>query len=167
VTFTGVVVSNPVQGSTDQISFDVVGGYGGIGVAGGGSSLIQSATGEKLRLSFSDSFTKLGITLNDFGYYASRYFEIVEFRFRLGEVEVAAPRLGVGCNIDGGLASFTMDASVLFDSVEVIAYPAYDLVAADFVGLTAFLVTEVKACPAADATCVTSLSAPGNNCSVF
>jgi type II secretory pathway pseudopilin PulG len=167
VTFTGVVASNPVQGSTEQIGFDVVGGYGGIGVAGGGSSLLQSATGEKLRLSFTDSFTKFGVTLNGFGYYSGQFFEIVEFRFRLGEFEVGSPRYGVGCNIDGGLASFTMDASVLFDSIEIKSYPAYDLVAADFVGNTAFLVTEIKACPATETTCVTSLAAPGNNCAVF
>jgi hypothetical protein len=167
VTFNGVVISNPAAGATDQISFESIGGYGGLGVAGGGSSLIQSSANEKLSLSFAESFTKFAVTLNDFGYYNSQYYEIAEFRFYLGGNEVSSPRYGVGCRIDGGLASFTMDTTTLFDRVEIIPYPAYDLVAGTFTAVTAFLVTDVKACPASEPTCTTSLAAAGNNCAVY
>jgi type II secretory pathway pseudopilin PulG len=170
VSFTGVVASGVAGGAATEVAFmeAVDLSWSGIGVAGGGSALLQSSANELLRFQL-ERASKFAITLTNFGFYSGDVYEIVEFRFFNNGTEVGAPRYGVGCNIDGAgtLASFTMDVGVVFDRVDVTPYPAYDISAAAFSGITALLVTELKSCPAADATCVTSLAAPANNCPVF
>lgn len=159
--FTGAQVSGRGTGAAlGEISFDTLGGYGGIGVATGGSNLIQSGADEFLRIDFTDGgFTKFGATLNDFGFYGFFLLELVEFRFYIGDTQVAgSPVLGVSCSVDGALASFYVDVGTPFNRVEIVPIPALNFFGPD--GITAFLVSEVKACPAADATCRTSLDDP-------
>jgi type II secretory pathway pseudopilin PulG len=169
VTFVGAVAGDALSGGiAAEIAFDVVGGYGGIGVAGGGSALIQSSANELFSIAFSESFTKFGITLNDFGHYGGSYFEIVEFRFFLGASEVAgSPRFGVGCNADGGLAAFSGDLGTSFDRIQITPFPAFDAFSGTLTGITALLIAEVKTCIPADATCTTSLATAGNTCTLF
>ena len=160
--FTGAQVSGRGTGaSLTEIAFDSLGGYGGLGVATGGSNLIQSSADEFLRISFTETgFTKLGITLNDFGVYGFLLFELVEFRFYLDDTAVGSTVTGVSCNFDGALASFSVDVATAFNRVDIVPIPAFNFFGAP--GITAFLVSEVKACPATEATCRTVLDDPAN-----
>jgi len=172
VNFVGVVATGIASGSTPtDISFAVVGANGGIGVAGGGSALVQSSANESLQLDV-EGASKLGVTLADFGVYSGTFIEIVQFQFFSNGAVVGATRFGVGCQADGGLASFTMDVGGIFDRVVITPLPAFDTDTFTFSGITALLLSEMKTCPSTEATCVTSLatpapSPPGNTCTLF
>jgi hypothetical protein len=173
VSLTGIVASGVSGGSPSEITFvedsAPTPAWSGIGVAGGGSTLIQSTFGELLRFDV-ERASKFAVTLTDFGTYSGSIYEIAQFRFYANGVEVSgSPKYGVACNTDGSgaLASFTMDMATIFDRVDVVAFPAYDISIPALGPLTAFLVSEVKACPAASTTCVTSLALPANTCTVF
>jgi hypothetical protein len=174
VSFTGVVASGFANGSATQIAFEEASdqSWAGIGVAGGGSALIQSSANESLRLEVERGATKFAATLTNFGTYGT-YYEIVQFRFLNGGTEVAgSPRYGIACNVDGEgtLASFTVDVGSAFDRVDITPVPALDasmLPTIALTGITALLVSEISACLPASATCTTSLALPGNTCPVF
>jgi hypothetical protein len=157
VTFTGVVTTQGrnTSGGTSEISYYESGGMSGIGVAGGASSLIQSSADEFVRLVFEESFTKFGITLNDFGTVVP-FKERVELRFYLGDTQVAA-KIGKGCNFDGGQASFEVDIGPqLFDTVDVTPLTSEHDTDPAQSGITAFWIGEIKACVPADTSCTTS-----------
>lgn len=164
VTFVGVVVTGSGSGGSD-VSFDVVGGIGGVGVAGGGSALMQSGANEMLSFAISGGATKFAVTLNDFGIYSGIFTERVQFRFFLGATEVGTARQGVGCQLDGGLATFEGDVGTNFDRIDITPLPALDDTFMP-TGITALLVSQVRACPATEA-CATSLATPGNTCTLF
>jgi hypothetical protein len=131
----------------------------GLGWTAGGSNLIQSGADEFLRIDFTDGgFTQFAATLNDFGYYGFFLLELVEFRFYIGDAQVGSAVTGVSCSFDGALASFSMNVGTPFNRVDIVPVPAFNFFGAP--GVTAFLVSEVKACTAADATCRTSLDDP-------
>ena len=167
--FSGMQVSG---GSSAQLSYVADGGVsanGGLGIAGGGSDLIQSSASEFLRLDLTSSATDLGVTLGDFGYYGSLYFELVEFRFYLDGVPVTNV-LAIACNQEGltspsgGMASFSMSVGAPFNQVEIAAFPAYELFSGTYSGITAFLVSEVAVCTTSSPACRTSLDATANRC---
>ena len=158
LTFTGAQVTGIGGSSPTELAFGTGSGYGGLGASGGGSYLIQSSANELLRVDYTEGFRKLGVTLNDFGFYGFLYFELVEFRFFLDGAAVGSTVTGLGCSFDGQLASFSMDAGATFNRVEIVPINAFNLFGAP--GITAFLVSEVKACPASDATCRTTLDDP-------
>ena len=166
VNFVGAVVTGSGSAGSD-VSFGVVGGYGGIGVAGGGSALLQSSANEKLSMTVTGTPTKFGVTLNDFGIYSGNFYELVEFRFFLGGADLGTPRYALGCNIDGGLAAFEGDIGTAFDRIDITPYPAVDINTFMLTGITAILVTQVRTCDAAATSCVTSLATPGNTCTLF
>jgi len=167
VSFVGVVDATGVaNGTATNISFGEAGGYPGIGVAGGGSALIESPFNEFIVLQFSDTTnTKFAATLGDFGTYGT-FSEVVVFAFFSGGTNVAT-KGGLGCNVDGGLASFSMAVGTAFDSVAILSASAFDFATATFSGISAFLVSEVAACPSTATSCITSLTDFGNICSVF
>jgi len=152
----GVATASGMTGSgtAADISYDEIGGYGGLGIAGGGDNRIQSSANEYLRLVSPNSFRKFGVTLSDFGTYGGSV-EQVEFRFLLDSTPVLTKH-GAGCNIDGGLASFDIDVGTSFNTVEIQPLPATPS------GITALLVTEVKGCGASDPDCRTSLDTDAN-----
>jgi hypothetical protein len=168
VNFVGVVASGlTTAGTATDISYAETGGYGGIGVAGGGDAFLQSTASEQLRLTIAEKGEKFGATLNHFGYYSGDIYEIVEFRFFLAGVQVDDPKYAVGCNIDGGLASFDIDVGGTYDRVDITPFPAFDVSAGTLSGVTALLVTQIRACPASATTCATALATPANTCPYF
>jgi Tfp pilus assembly protein PilV len=166
VSFTGVVATGVGSGGSD-ISFGDAGGFPGIGVAGGGSALLQSAVGELISFELSTNTNrKFAATLGDFGTYGGgRYQETAIFAFLQSGTFIDF-KIGQGCRIDGGLASFQMDVAGDFDQVIIAAYNALDTVdmSYDVADLSAFLVSDIAACPASATACVTSLTDFGNIC---
>jgi type II secretory pathway pseudopilin PulG len=163
----GVATASGMTGSgtATDIAYDEAGGYGGLGIAGGGDNRIQSSANEYLRFDSPTSFQNFGITVADFGYYGATYYEIVELRFLLGTTPVLT-KYGVACNIDGGLASFLVNVGADFNAVEIRPWPAYEINSATLSGITALLVSEVRACDATEPNCRTTLDAVANRCSV-
>jgi hypothetical protein len=165
VNFVGAVVSGlTTAGTATDISYAENIGVGGIGVAGGGNAFLQSSASERLRLTIAERGEKFGATLNHFGYYSGDIYEIVEFRFFLDGVQVDVPKFAVGCVVDGGLASFDIDVGGTYDRVDITPLPAFDLSAGTLSGITALLVSEIKACPASATTCRTALWTAANDC---
>lgn len=163
--FAGAQVSGRGPGAAlAEISLDVgsADATTGIGVATGGSYLIESSANEFVRVDFTAPGTKFAVTLNDFGYYGFLFYEFVEFRFYLSEIQIGSPIVAFGCNLDGGLASYTLDIGQAFNRVEIVPLPALNIFGGS--GITALLVSEVKACAVTEAVCRTSLDAPANRC---
>lgn len=161
LTFGNAQVTGVAAGAAPtEMAYGENAGYGGLGVNGGGSPMIQSSANELLRIEFAENFQKLGVTLNHFGFYGFFYVELVEFRFFLDSTAVGTKVTGVSCSFDGQLASFTMDAGAAFNRVEIVPLEAFNFFGAP--GITALLVSEVKACPASDPACRTALDDPAN-----
>ena len=145
VTFTGVVASGQVEDGSQELTYVDSGGMAGIGVAGGGSALIQSSANESVRFSFTESFSRFGITLNDFGTFAS-FVERFELRFFRGDAQVGSQVIGKGCALDGGTASFQVNFGQLFDAVVVTPLAAEHATDPTQSGITAFWIGEIRAC---------------------
>ena len=144
---------------------------GGLGIAGNsifgfGSNLMSSLAGEFLRIDFDQAGAKFAVTLNEFGTYnfsGKTYIEQVQFKFYLSNTLVGSPITKPGCNIDGGLASFAITPSGVFDAVEIIPVAAAESGGgAPLVSL--FLVSEIKTCSASTANCKTGLATGANTC---
>ena len=138
-----------------------MGGVGGIGGGGGTDFFLQSSANEFVRFEFTDAATNFGITLAHFGTYGAGFKEKVQLVFYLDSVAVGSPYVGTGCNIDGGLASFTVPLGLVFNRVDVVPIPSSDGLGGT--GISAFLVSEVKTC--VTGVCRTSLDALPNRCS--
>jgi len=162
VTFVGAVVTGSGS-SGSNVSFDLVGGVGGIGVAGG-TARLESSFNEMLSFAISGGATKFGVTLNHFG-ISGIFTERVQFRFFLGATEVGTAKQGVGCQPDGALATFEGDVGTNFDRIDITPLPALDDTFMP-TGVTALLVSQVRACPATE-PCATSLADAGNTCALF
>ena len=158
----GAQVTGRDSGSgTSELSFvDSGSGVAGIGVSGGGDLRIQSSAGELLRIEFTDAFTKFALTLNEFGVYGSGYFEIVELRFYSGATQVGGSLFGF-CNTASALSSFTFDVGAEYNRVDIVPVDSFNIFDGTR-GITAFLVSEVKACAASETTCRTTLDDPAN-----
>ena len=168
LTFTngGVAVTGFGSGGVAQnIAFDTSGsGAGGLGVVGAGSNALTSgtgSTGEGLRFGFTQTFRRFAVTLDAFGTGVSAgtpYSEIVQLTF-LNGVSTVATVTKSGCNPDGGLATFVVDAGANFDAVEIrpeeTGVPGVH---------TSFVVSEIAACPSGSSTCTTSLALAPNIC---
>lgn len=162
--FGGVAqVTGADLGGVSALSFDDTGTYSGIGVAGGGSYLIQSSANESLVIDFTNRATQFGATLGDFGAYGVFYVELVRFDFYLDGTGITSA-FGFGCNADGGLASFFADLGTDFNRVVIVPVPSINFFPPPGSGITAFLVSEVAACPASASGCRTSLDTPANRC---
>jgi type II secretory pathway pseudopilin PulG len=160
--FTGMRASGLGPSSTPtELSYGEVGGIGGIGGMGGLSYFLESSANEFVRLEFTDAATTFGITLVDFGTYGAGFAEKVQLVFYLDSVAVGSPYVGTACNIDGGLASFTVPVGGPFNRVDVVPIPSSD--GGGGTGITAFLISEAIAC--VSGTCRTSLDVPANRCS--
>jgi hypothetical protein len=154
LSFSGVRVTGRTSGAASELGFgDPT--YDGIGVAGGGSNKVQSGANESVRLDLDAHYQKFGVTLADFGAYGFLFLERVQFDFYLNGAVVGSPVTAFACSFDGGLASFSITPTSLFDRVDVTPLPAIDFVGGG-TGTTEFLVSEVKACPASSPTCRTT-----------
>jgi hypothetical protein len=151
----GVQVVGQTSGTTSDLSFGESSlPYAGLGVAGGGSSYLQSSANESLRVDLDAQYEQFGITLADFGFYGFFFVETVQFDFYLNGSLVASPVL-TACRFDGGLASFSFSARTLFDRVDIKPLSAPNVFGGS--GITAFLVSEIAVCPASSPTCRTLL----------
>jgi hypothetical protein len=140
-----------------EITFDTSGGTEGLGVAGGGDTMIQSTANESLQFRFATGARRLGVTLANIGYYGWLYVEVVQVSFYRNDTLVGSPYVS-GCGFaDGGMGSFTVSFDQVFDRVDVAALPALQYFDGTFTGTSAFLVAEVKACDSTAAECRTSL----------
>jgi hypothetical protein len=138
----------------------------GIGVAGNTffgffGDFLTNIGGEFLKFTFPSDSTKFAVTLRDFGIYAGAFVEKVELRFLNASGATVASVIKSGCRVDGGLASYEVTTSA-FRSVEIRPQAATTSGGSSFV--TTLLVSEVKACTSAAASCTTSLSSAGNAC---
>jgi len=164
-----VQVSGFSGGSTPtNISYDAnaggSGGTGGIGIAGG-SAMMSSALGERLRVEFDSSKRKFAIALDNFGTTVSgptTYVEKVELQFYdSGGTQVGSTITLSGCRPDGGLATFAdIDPGGSFVSVDIVPVAAVGTPSGS--SDSAVLVSEINGCSSSSATCATLL--PANSC---
>ena len=171
VNFTGVVAAAIDSGGNPvEITYATSGSYGGIGVAGGGSAMVQSSASEVLRLTVERTDGRFGVTLADFGTYGGQpYIELVEFRFFNNGAQVGNPKYGIACQPDGGLASFDVlvGTGTNYDRVDMTPIPALNSNNGMFNGITAFLLAGIKTCPGSATECKTTQWLSGNACTVF
>ena len=165
LTFAGATVTGIGSSSTPtELGFGDGGGgsgQGGLGVGTGSDFMIQSSANELLRIEFTEPFTKFAVTLNDFGVYGAGYFEIVELRFYSGGTQVGGSLFGF-CNTASALSSFTFDVGADYDRVDIVPVDSFNIFDGSR-GITAFLVSEIKACKASETTCRTALDDPANS----
>jgi type II secretory pathway pseudopilin PulG len=145
-----------------NLAYDTTGTFEGIGVAGGGSTAIQSSAGEFVRLDFVEGWKRFGITLNDFGTYSSTFTEKVELRFYLDAVAVGPALVFSACRADGGQASFSAPVNATFNRVDIVPLPADNTAGSP--GITSFYIGEIVACSSTSAECRTSVDTVANRC---
>ena len=171
IDFGSYSVSGFTGTTATTISFDDTGGTGGLGVCFMFGPFcvfdqIVSGTGQKLRFDF-DAPTRrqFAITLNAFGRPTTsgkKYTERAEVTFFVGDSQVGSASTLRACRDAEGLASFSVNAGVEFNRVEVRALAA---VADDAAETTsAFAISEIAACGAGVPGCVTTLSSSSNAC---
>jgi len=159
----GATVSGLSNSGSNELTFDNTGGVEGIGGAGGTGGTQQafsSTAGEGVRVTLYSTAQVLGLTLNDFGRHTGQPGnprEQIEVKFFNGTTNVATV-VKQGCHQDGEIATFSIDAGVPYDSVEIRALPPTGGALP-----TEFFLTQFLACPATT-PCETSMSAPGNSC---
>jgi hypothetical protein len=162
---TSIATTNP-DGTTSVTSVE------GIGVAGNPfflfffgyirAEFLSSTNGEYLTFAFPSAATKFAVTLSDFGIVAGAYYESVEFRFLDASGGTVASVVKPGCQVDGGLASFAI-TTASFRTVEIRPRDLYTSSGTTTLP-SLLLVSEVKACTSAAATCTTSLATTANTC---
>ena len=158
VNFPNATVTGLDSGGTQALAFDTSAGTEGIGGAAGGN-LLSSAGGEGVRVDLSQKARRVAVTFAHFGRItaAGSPREQATFVFYDAGVQVLS-LTKQGCRPDGDLATFSIDAGVDFNRVEIRA-----VVASDGASPTDFLLGQFLACDAAT-VCATSLSVPGNTC---
>jgi len=163
VRFTNARVTALAAGTSQNLTFDTLGGVEGIGGAAGTTG-ISSADNESIKIEFSQLAQKFALTIDRFGCRTFFGFCVdvdqVQFRFYKAGVELGAalsPQTKSACRAGSGLASFSIDLggspAADFDRVDI-----RPLASIGFPGgaTTSFLVAEFKTC-AAGSACVTSL----------
>lgn len=176
VTFTSgtpATITGGDGGGAANLSLGSSGGTEGVGVAGGGSTLISSADGEFVKITFTQKVDQFALTLANFGYnpcslfgFSLNCFEVLDLTFYNG-----ATSLGTiskfGCNVDGGLAALSVNVTgslgQQFDAVEIRPQPVFPPFPPYDVTGTEFLISEFKTC-AAGVTCTTSLADATTTC---
>ena len=157
--FANATVTAFNSGGNQNISFETVGGTEGIGGVGGGN-LISSTSGEGVRIDLTQGARRFAMTFMDFGRLTGtpgNPREQVDVTFFNGATQVAT-FTKQGCKPDGDFASFSIDAGVDFNRVDVKAIGA-----SDGTSPTNFLFVQLKSCDAVT-ICETALSTPGNSC---
>ena len=161
--FQDATVTGLNSGGTQNLSFDNVNSVEGIGTTGGtvgSANALSSDAGEGVRIVFPLKARQLAVTFNEFGRHTGtpgNPHEQAEFIFFDGAATVLTVTKQ-GCKPDGGLATFSIDALVDFDRVEIRARTA-----SDGTSVTQFFLSQIKTCAPAVA-CTTSMSLPGNSC---
>ena len=146
-----------------NLTFDNSPGAPGIGVGGGSGNSLSSQSGDWVRIDLDDKATRFAFTLSDFGKYPNatlEYIEQVEVKFFDATTLVGTAFVKPGCNADGGLASFSIEPTAVFNRVEITPLAATEV--GGTTSITAFLLSEIRACVASETTCVTTLSQPPN-----
>jgi type II secretory pathway pseudopilin PulG len=175
IVFNSVTVTAlDASGNAQNISFNEASPNAGIGGVAGGDDVASTAggPGEGLRVDFNDPARQFAFALQDFGYdsvFGVPYrFELVQVSFYSVVGSAATLRAQVtkpGCNPDGSLATFSIDAGVgnEFNRVEIRPFPTATVFTAR---ASSFLLSEVRAC-VAGVTCQTALEAtnPSSVCS--
>jgi hypothetical protein len=154
--FTNATITALAGASTQDVSFANSGGTEGIGGVGG-TPMLSSTAAEGIRIDLTQQAQEFAVTFFDFGRRPGNVREQVQFTFFNAGSQIAAPTVGQGCHNDGGLATFSIDAGALFDSVEIRSIAATDGSSTDF------LFVQLLTCAPAT-TCKTSLSLPSNLC---
>jgi len=161
--FQNATVTGLNSGGTQNLSFDNVNSVEGIGTAGGtvgSANALSSDAGEGVRIDFPLKARQLAVTFNQFGRLTGtpgNPREQAEFVFFDGATMVLTVTKQ-GCKPDGGLATFSIDAAVDFDRVEIRARTA-----SNGTSVTQFFLSQIKTCAPA-VVCTTSMSLPGNSC---
>lgn len=151
------------SGGNQNLTFNQTNGNEGIGGSGSGGASLSSAGNEGIRLELTQlpKAAKFAVTLNDFGtYFGGAWKEQVEFRFFDGST-LKSTIIKQGCQVDGGLASFSIDAGSDFTMVEIRSLDT--TLGFGFSFPSQFFLSEFRAC-LAGATCETSLQTPANFC---
>ena len=161
--FQNATVTGLNSGGTRNLSFDTVNIAEGIGTTAGtvgSANALSSESGEGVRIVFPVKARQLAVTLNQFGRLTGTPGdprEEAELVFFDGATTVLTVTKQ-GCRPDGGIATFSIDALVDFDRVEIRARTA-----SDGTSVTQFFLSQIKTCAPAVA-CTTSMSLPGNSC---
>jgi hypothetical protein len=146
-------------GGSQNISFQSQDGTEGIGGTAGTPG-ISSASSEGVRIYVSTKTRQLAVTLNGFGRLTGGggppREDRAEFRFFDGAAQVYSVTK-TACRNDPKLATFSIDATVDFDRVEIRALPTTESTT------TEFYLSQFKTC-ASGVTCATSLATPANTC---
>lgn len=167
----GVRVAGTAGGAASSLSYGEVGGIGGIGV-GGFNAMLNSFSGEMLRIELPEKSARFAVTLNHFGRYLNfgvMYFEQVQITFYSSTgtgsyVQVGATVQKAACRDDGGLASFEITPAGVFDAVEI--RPVSAVSGSGSFWFTSFLVSEFAACKLDPShQCRTTLASGSNTCS--
>jgi type II secretory pathway pseudopilin PulG len=159
----GATVTGINNSGTNELTFDQSGGTEGIGGAGGtGGTLtaFSSENAEGVRVTLYTASQKLGVTLNDFGRHTGQPGnprEQVQFTF-LNAGTTVFTVTKQGCKPDGDLATFTLDAGALYDTVEIRALPPTG-------ARSRHSSSSRNSWPVPSSSpCQTSLATPGNSC---
>lgn len=167
----GNVLAVGGQGSDFRnISFDTIGGVGGIGVTGSSSPKMTYLESEFMFLIFDASTRRFAMTLNDFGTFpqsGTTMTERVLLVFYQGSTIVHSV-VKNACRPDGGLASFEIDVPANFNGMLLAPAPSTGSSGGTTVeGDTGFLISEVRSCAVSSPTqafCRTTLSSAQNTC---
>jgi type II secretory pathway pseudopilin PulG len=153
-------------GSVAVQSFSETAGGGALGV-GGTNPRVSFAEGEWMLLFFeTPNLRRLGITLSAFASFdgaAARMTENVTFYFYRGGTLVATLPRASCHSLD--IASFDLQPGFIYDAVFIFPTASTGTSASGPVtGDTDFMLSEIRTCADADATCRTSISTLENSC---
>jgi type II secretory pathway pseudopilin PulG len=166
LSFPYATVSGYNSGGTADLAF-ASGSTTGLGGGGGSGNNLDSSAGEGIQIKLNQQAQRLAVTLGNFGtgsFFFFPYSEQARFDFYIGSGSSPVYSTTVaGCKSDGGLASFTINTGVQFDSVKVTSIASTIVFQP-----SSFNIAEFDTC-GATGTCVTTLdtgAAPtGNHCS--
>jgi type II secretory pathway pseudopilin PulG len=150
-----------------NISVDTVDSTAGIGVGGGGDSMMRYSERDRMAILFDTAGTQFSVTLNHFGIYTAStrtYTETVQFVFADVDGNIVGSTVAKsGCRTDGGLASYTIDVGLAYRWVYIL--PGQATASSGSPGDTGFYISEVRVCPSTETQCRTSLWSGSNACS--
>jgi hypothetical protein len=151
------------SGAATDITFNTSGGDPSLGVAGGGVPLLSSANSDKLRIDFQQDVFKLGVALADFGtrvVSGVTVIEQVQFVFSRGTGPGATTVTVVksACNVDGNVATFSINPGTDFERVEISPLAALPS------GVTQTGLADFQVCGSAAGSCVSTLATASTAC---
>ncbi len=150
---TVTVTALDALGNAQNVSFNDSATPGIGGTANGDDVASTSGgPGEALRLDFNESSRQFAFALQDFGYdsiagfaYRTELVEVQFYRVSGGTATLTTSVMKLGCNEDGGLATFSLDAGAGndFNRVEIRPFPTVTSFTAR---ASSFLLAEVRTC---------------------